>query len=303
MSVPTAGGLLADVAAFVSATAEPSSADRPVRLATVDPAYVSGWPKVKFDGESTLSGKTYPHVDSYAPAKNDRVVLVPVGTSYLIVGAVSATSGGAAGLPAGSIVEFGGSTAPGGWLLCDGSAVLRTTYARLFAAISTTWGVGNGSTTFNVPDFRGRTPIGAGAGSGLTARTVAASGGAETVVLDSTTMPAHSHTFTGSSTDSQGSHGHTLSGSVGSGGGHSHSGDGAVGNRSDLLAGGGTNAATNAGTGSTSSDGSHGHSLSGSADSVGGHSHTSSGSNSSTGSGGAHENMPPWRAVHYIIKI
>ena len=59
------------------------------------------------------------------------------------------------GTPAGTISAFGGAAAPDGWLLCDGSAVSRSTYARLFTAISTTWGVGDGATTFNVPDLRG----------------------------------------------------------------------------------------------------------------------------------------------------
>jgi microcystin-dependent protein len=53
--------------------------------------------------------------------------------------------------PAGSILNYSGTTAPDGYLLCDGSAVSRTTYAALFAAIGTTFGVGDGSTTFNVP--------------------------------------------------------------------------------------------------------------------------------------------------------
>ena len=57
--------------------------------------------------------------------------------------------------PAGTIITFGGTTAPTGYLECDGSAVSRTTYADLFAALSTTWGTGDGSTTFNVPDLRG----------------------------------------------------------------------------------------------------------------------------------------------------
>lgn len=56
--------------------------------------------------------------------------------------------------PPGAIIAYANSTAPTGWLLCDGSAVSRTTYATLFAAISTTWGVGDNATTFNVPDFR-----------------------------------------------------------------------------------------------------------------------------------------------------
>jgi microcystin-dependent protein len=74
--------------------------------------------------------------------------------------------------PAGAMIAFGGPTAPSGWLLCDGSAVSRTTYAALFQAIAITWGSGNGSTTFNLPDLRGRVPMGAGQGAGLTNRTI-----------------------------------------------------------------------------------------------------------------------------------
>lgn len=60
-----------------------------------------------------------------------------------------------------------------GWLACDGAAVNRATYPALFAAISqTVWGNGDGTTTFNVPDFRSRSPMGSGAGPGLTARTI-----------------------------------------------------------------------------------------------------------------------------------
>jgi microcystin-dependent protein len=65
-------------------------------------------------------------------------------------------------IPAGSIQMFGGAAAPTGWFLCDGAAVNRTTYASLFTAIGTTWGIGNGSTTFNVPDLRGAFPRGVG---------------------------------------------------------------------------------------------------------------------------------------------
>jgi microcystin-dependent protein len=56
---------------------------------------------------------------------------------------------------------WAGSTAPTGWLLCNGAAVSRTTYSDLFAVISTTYGTGNGSTTFNVPDLQRRFPLGA----------------------------------------------------------------------------------------------------------------------------------------------
>jgi microcystin-dependent protein len=56
----------------------------------------------------------------------------------------------------GSIVAFGGNVAPSGWLLCDGSAVSRTAFPDLFTTIGTRWGIGDGATTFNVPDLRGR---------------------------------------------------------------------------------------------------------------------------------------------------
>lgn len=58
--------------------------------------------------------------------------------------------------PAGSVVAFAGAVAPAGWLLCDGSAISRTTFSSLFAAIGTANGIGNGSTTFNLPDYRGQ---------------------------------------------------------------------------------------------------------------------------------------------------
>ena len=90
---------------------------------------------------------------------------------------------------AGMVQMFAGSTAPTGWLICNGAAVSRTTYATLFAVIGTTWGSGDGSSTFNLPDLRGRAPIGAGTGSGLTARSLAAKGGSENI-------QAHTHAFT-----------------------------------------------------------------------------------------------------------
>lgn len=73
--------------------------------------------------------------------------------------------------PAGMIAPYAGATIPTGWLECDGSAVSRTTYSALFTALSTTWGIGDGSTTFNVPDFRDKVPI--GSGTGTVAETVA----------------------------------------------------------------------------------------------------------------------------------
>lgn len=64
--------------------------------------------------------------------------------------------------PIGAILAFGGSSAPAGWMICNGAAVSRTTYAALFAAIGTAFGAGDGSTTFNIPDLREATTKGAG---------------------------------------------------------------------------------------------------------------------------------------------
>ena len=83
---------------------------------------------------------------------------------------------------------------PPNTLVCDGSAVSRTTYAKLFAKISTTWGVGNGSTTFNIPDLRGRAAIGVGQGSGLTNRVLAGTGGEENHALSVAELASHTHT-------------------------------------------------------------------------------------------------------------
>lgn len=106
----------------------------------------------------------------------------------------------------GSAMQYFGSTAPDGWLFCNGSAVSRATYADLFAAIGTVYGAGDGSTTFNLPDMRGRAPIGVGQGSGLTNRTLGTKLGAETHQLTVGEMPNHNHAIArsnvaGSNTD------------------------------------------------------------------------------------------------------
>jgi hypothetical protein len=82
-----AQGFLDTVAGYTRARTD-GSADKPLRLAVVDPAYSSGLPRVTFEGESTLSGRGYAFLESYYPTAGDRVALVPAGTTYLIIGAV-----------------------------------------------------------------------------------------------------------------------------------------------------------------------------------------------------------------------
>jgi len=99
-------------------------------------------------------------------------------------------------LPAGVVMASAGTLAAG-WLECNGAAVSRTTYAKLFTSISTTYGAGDGSTTFNLPDMSRRVIMGrGGSGSGTIASTIGSIGGAETHTLTTTQMPAHDHTYT-----------------------------------------------------------------------------------------------------------
>ncbi len=112
--------------------------------------------------------------------------------------------------PTGAIHMYAAATAPTGWLLCDGSAVSRTTYSNLFGVISTTYGAGDGSTTFNVPDLRGRAPVGFAASGGHV--DVSTLGNSEGVAVANrrpkhrTSMndPGHTHGVTNPGTEGSG---------------------------------------------------------------------------------------------------
>lgn len=181
---------------------------------------------------------------------------------------------GAYFVPSGALIDYAGVTPPAGFLLCDGSAVSRATYAALFAAISTTWGAGDGSTTFNVPDLRGQTTIGSGTGTGLTARTVGATYiGEERHVLTTTELAAHNHPVTVSITDPT----------------HVHAANDVTGNTISVQ--GGTGASV---IGSLTPQ------LYTTTSSTTGI--TATGSATNTGSGTAHNNMQPSAVVNKIIK-
>lgn len=94
----------------------------------------------------------------------------------------------------GQIMLFGGNFAPRGWAFCDGQLLEIASHDALFAILGTTYG-GDGSTTFGLPDLRGRVPMHAGEGPGLTARKIGQRMGAEGVALTPTQMPAHGHDF------------------------------------------------------------------------------------------------------------
>ena len=196
-------------------------------------------------------------------------------------------------LPAGSIMAWGGATAPTNWLLADGSAISRTTYASLFAAIGTQYGVGDGSTTFNLPNLKGRAVVGLDS-SQTEFNILGEIGGAKTHTLLTSEMPSHTHTTPA----------HTHTGSTSTNGDHSHnilSEYGASGeayfapgnNRQIQPAQPGAGTRTERGNMIVGS-GSHSHSFT-----TGGASPTTN----STGGGEAHNNLQPYIVLNYVIKF
>ena len=95
------------------------------------------------------------------------------------------------GAPVGAMTAYAGAAAPTGWLLCDGRAVSRTDYAGLFTAISTAYGVGDGTSTFNLPNLQGRVPV--GLSTEVEFNALGKAGGEKTHTLTVAEMPSHSH--------------------------------------------------------------------------------------------------------------
>ena len=205
----------------------------------------------------------------------------------------------------GTIKPWGKTTAPSGYLLCDGTAVSRTTYAELFVILSTTYGVGDGSSTFNVPQLQGKTPQGYDGNT----YNLAGTGGANTVTVAVTNNQAVSSvtntvtnnqavTVTGSisntsvTTAQLASHSHNIPGLLQVGGGSGGPGGGAVPTNPGAYA----VSNTGSGTGHT-----HAHTLAG----------TMTGTVAVTSSGGAlsgtvtaagNNAFSPYVVVNYIIK-
>ena len=167
----------------------------------------------------------------------------------------------------GAVQLYAGSSAPSGWLICNGQAVSRITYAALYAVIGTTYGAGDGSTTFNVPNLVNRTVRGS--------NSLGKTGGADTVTLTTANMPAHSHGVGTLTTNNTGAHTHSIITGTRVGGSNAY-----------------TNVLRDASTiGSANIINSNG-----------AHTHTISGSTASVGSGSAVTITNPYVMLHYIIK-
>ncbi len=190
-------------------------------------------------------------------------------------------------VPPGAIMPYAASTAPGGWLICDGSAVSRTTYSALFALVGSQYGNGDGVNTFNLPNMKGRMIVGYNS-TDANFDSLGEAGGSKTATLTTNELPAHTHTGT---TDSSGSHNHIYNDAYfaevgGSGPGNifgSASTDEDNNFRWRTAAGGYSSSPQDL---NTSTNGSHSHTF----------------TTASTGSGNAFAIMNPYITLNYIIK-
>ena len=115
-------------------------------------------------------------------------------TATSVKGAIDEIANSVSNIPTGAVLSYSGTTAPTGFLISDGSAISRSEYSGLFTAIGTTFGVGDGTTTFNIPDMRGRVPVGV-LGGDSNFGSLNSSGGAKTHTLTIAEMPSHNHTY------------------------------------------------------------------------------------------------------------
>ena len=157
--------------------------------------------------------------------------------------------------PTGAVVMWSGSSAPSGWLECDGSAVSRTTYSALFAVIGTRYGSGDGSSTFNLPNPVDRVAMGIALSTAPTATTLSVSSSLDSLSLGNQSAN-HSHTITSNSGNQSANHSHTITSNAGN------------------------NSANHSHSGTTANGGNHNHNLS---NNTVGHSHSYTKPNGSTG--------------------
>lgn len=188
-----------------------------------------------FKVDSLIAAITKRALSGYASAVEALTVRIwrssdtPLGTAALL--------DTAAGVPIGGVIWYAGSEVPAGYLLADGRAVSRTEYSALFSAIGTTWGVGDGAATYNIPNHMGAAAVGSGGtrvNGPLTAKGSRVD--SDEVTLAVANLPEHKHDSGTYETDTQDPHRHSATGGTGAAGGAS--GTGGAGLRNTAGAGG-----------------------------------------------------------------
>jgi microcystin-dependent protein len=266
------------------------------------------------DGTNVVAADDYfPSVTTTNLTATNVTFTAPLPVASGGTGSNTALGALASVFPVGVILDYGGSAAPSGWLLAAGQNVSRATYSALFAVFSTTYGAGDGSTTFALPDYRGRVGAGkddmGGTSAGrlssvMTSTTLGNVGGAQQITLTAAQLAAHTHSFSGT-TVSDGAHVHAVSDPTHSHGvsdpGHSHT-FGASG-----TSGSGVNGRASAPSYSATTDSAGtGISISGAATGIsivsgGSHTHTFSGTTGSNGSASSVNIVQPTIIVNKII--
>ena len=197
-------------------------------------------------------------------------------------------------MPTATIVQTARSTAPTGWLLCQGQLVSRSTYAQLFLAIGTTYGSGDGATTFALPNLQGRVPV--GQTSSGTFNTLGSVGGTETHTLTVDQMPSHTH-IQNAHNHTQNSHNHTQNS-------HNH----IISVDSTQLRYLNTTAAVGSGMGGLAgiaggSDNLRATSTTATNQATTATNQSTTATNQNTGGGQAHNNLQPYIVLNYMIKV
>lgn len=282
-----------DITAVYAGTGLTGGASSGAATLAVDTSYVVTASAINYKGDMIvgLSPGNY----SRFPAGADGSVLVSDSTQNLGVKWVSSNENNYP-TPTGSVIAFAGNYAPNGFLLCNGAAVSRSTYSVLYGVIGTTYGVGDGSTTFNLPNLDGKVVVGYDI-SQTAFNAVGKAGGATTHTLTTSELPTHNHSHTMSS---DGSHSH--SGSLTEAGSHRHIQQDFELNYDGygfgVLRASRTRRRIGESTEYTDYAGTHNHDLT--ISSGGTHSHSVTIGN--TGDSEAHNNLQPYMVMRYIIK-